>query len=52
MKLVSILTIFSLILVLVITAIPVSACHYTVDTFEDDYTIPKDDFLKSETVYG
>ena len=51
-KFVSVLTIFSLISILIITAIPVSACHYTLDTFDSDYITKKEDFFKGETVYG
>ncbi len=51
-KFVSILAIFSLISILTITAIPVSACHYTIGTFEDDYETLKDSFFKGEIVYG
>jgi len=52
MKCVSFLTIFSLISLVLVTALPVSACHYTIGTYEDDYTISKNEFLKGETVYG
>ena len=51
-KFVTILAIFSFIAVLTITAIPVSACHYTIGTFEEDYETEKDSFIKCETVYG
>ena len=51
-KFVSVLTIFSLISILIITTNPVSACHYTLDTFESDYTTKKDDFFKGETIYS
>ena len=51
-KIIAVLTIFCLISVLIITANTVSACHYTLDTFESDYTTKKDDFFKGETVYG
>lgn len=51
-KLVSVFTILSLISILVITANTVSACHYKIGTFEDDYTTSKDSFFKGEIVYG
>ena len=51
-KFVSVLTILSLTSILIITAIPVSACHYKIGTFEDDYTTSKDSFFKGEIVYG
>jgi len=51
-KLVSLSTILSLISILVINANPVSACHYTIGTFEEDYTTSKDSFFKGEIVYG
>lgn len=49
---VSVMIALGLISVLIITANPVSACHYTIRTFEDDYTTSKDSFFKGETVYG
>ena len=51
-KFVSVFTVFSLISILILTANTVSACHYTLDTFESDYSTKKDDFFKGETVYG
>ncbi|UCF49842.1 MAG: hypothetical protein JSU91_08855, partial [Thermoplasmatales archaeon] len=51
-KVVSILTIFSLISILIINAIPVSACHHSVGTFEEDFETPKVSFFKGETIYG
>ena len=49
-KFLLILTILSLILI--VTQNPVSACHYEIGTFEDDYTTSKDSFFKGEIVYG
>jgi len=51
-KFVSMLTISSLIAILTMTAISVSACHYTIGTFEDDYETSKNSFFKGEIVYG
>ena len=51
-KIVSVLTILSLLSILIISAIPVSACYFTIGTFEDDYTTSKDSFFKGEIVYG
>jgi uncharacterized repeat protein (TIGR02543 family) len=51
-KIISSLVTISLVSILIFTAIPVSACHYTVDTFESNYTTPKDSFFKGEVVYG
>jgi len=51
MKLVSIFTIFSLISIILITALPVSACHYTIGTYEADHSTPKNEFVMGETVY-
>ena len=52
MRFVSILTIFSLISIVLVTALPVSACHYTIGTYEEDYTTQKNEFLKGEILYG
>lgn len=51
-KFVLLISIFSLISVLTLTAIPVSACHYKIGTFESDYETSKDSFFKGEIVYG
>jgi len=51
-KIVLLLAIFSLISILSISAIPVSACHYTLGTFEEDFETEKTSFVKCETVYG
>ena len=51
-KYVSILTVFSLISILILTASTVSACHYNLGTFESDYETSKDSFFKGEIVYG
>lgn len=51
-KIVLLLAISSLISVITLTAIPVSACHYTIGTFESDYETTKDSFFKGEIVYG
>lgn len=51
-KIILILTIIALISILSITAVPVSACHYTLGTFEEDFETEKDSFSKCETVYG
>lgn len=48
----AILTIFIVLAMFIIIAIPVSACYYTVGTFESDYSTSKDSFLKGQTVYG
>jgi hypothetical protein len=51
-KITSYLMVISLVSILIFTADTVYACHYTVDTFESDYTTPKDSFFKGEIVYG
>ena len=47
-KIVLSLVTISLISIQIFTAVPVSACHYTVDTFESDYITPKDSFFKGK----
>ena len=51
-KFVSIMTIFSLISTLIITANPVIACHHSVGTYEEDFETSKVSFFKGETIYG
>lgn len=48
---ISILTIFILLTMFIVIAIPVSACYYTVGTFESDFTTSKDSFFNGQTVY-
>ena len=50
-RFVSILSIFILFSMFLITTIPVSACHYTVGTFESDYETSKESFFKGKMVY-
>jgi hypothetical protein len=45
-RFVSILSIFILFSMFIIITIPVSACHYTVGTFDSDYETSKESFLR------
>ena len=51
-NLISVLAIICLVLSIIIFTPSVNACHYTVGTFEGDYSTSKISFLKGETVYG
>ncbi|KYK32259.1 MAG: hypothetical protein AYK22_01910 [Thermoplasmatales archaeon SG8-52-3] len=51
-KLISLLTVYCLLSILIISAITVSACHHTVGTFEEDFETSKDSFFKGEIIYG
>jgi hypothetical protein len=44
--------ILSVISTILLISIPVSACYYTVGTYENDYSTPKTSFYIGETVYG
>ena len=48
----SIMFIVSAIFTIILISNPVSACYYTVGTFENDYTTSKISFFIGETVYG
>jgi len=48
---VSILTIFILLTMFIVIAIPVSACYYIVGTFESDFSTSKDSFFNGQTAY-
>jgi LPXTG-motif cell wall-anchored protein len=50
-KSISALVVMGLISVIIFTAGPVSACHYEVGTYENDYASTKNSFFKGETVY-
>lgn len=50
--LLSIFTIFIVLTMFILIAIPVSACYYSVGTYESDYSTSKESFFKCQTVYG
>jgi len=51
-SIISIILLISGISVVMLAAIPAIACHYTVGTFESDFTTEKTTFSIGETVYG